>query len=141
MLAFWVFMRNAAPVIGGAIIFGLNAKLDSSGGVSLRTYLTIIGIMCAGPFIALLLSPPEKVQRRDGVKIAFRQQELGRTLSEFYRVITSRDVSPFALLCWNLAFKLCQDSPLVPLVLHLVVLWVLHWYTSDFSSIVNISHQ
>lgn len=44
MLGLWVFMRNAAPVIGGAIIFGLNSSIDSSGGVSLKTYLVIIGI-------------------------------------------------------------------------------------------------
>ncbi|KAF9454582.1 hypothetical protein P691DRAFT_806747 [Macrolepiota fuliginosa MF-IS2] len=96
MLALWVFMRNAAPVIGGAIIFGLNAKLDSTGGVSLHTYLVIIGIMCAGPFIALLLSPPEKVQRKDGVKIAFRKVGWTRTFYEFYKVVSSRDI---LLLC------------------------------------------
>lgn len=93
MLALWVFMRNAAPVIGGAIIFGLNAKLDSTGGVSLKTYLVIIGIMCAGPFIALLLSAPEKVQRKDGIKIVFREMSWGRTMHEFYAVLTSPDVS------------------------------------------------
>lgn len=43
MLGLWVFMRNAGPVIGGAIIFGVNSKLDSSGAVSLKTYLVIIG--------------------------------------------------------------------------------------------------
>jgi hypothetical protein len=95
MLGLWVFMRNAAPVIGGAIIFGLNAKLDSSGGVSLRTYLVIIGIMCAGPFIALLISSPGKVQRKDGVKIVLRKMDWSRTLYEFYKVISSRDVSVF----------------------------------------------
>ncbi|KAK0196770.1 MFS general substrate transporter [Armillaria mellea] len=73
MLGLWVFMRNAAPVIGGAIIFGLNSSIDSTGAVSLKTYLVIIGIMCAGPFIALLLSNPEQVQRKDGVKIALRK--------------------------------------------------------------------
>lgn len=44
MLGLWVCMRNAAPVIGGAIIFGLNHATDSSGAVSLQTYLVIIGI-------------------------------------------------------------------------------------------------
>ncbi|KAJ3565006.1 hypothetical protein NP233_g7912 [Leucocoprinus birnbaumii] len=96
MLGLWVFMRNAAPVIGGAIIFGLNAKLDSTGAVSLETYLVIIGIMCAGPFIALLLSKPEKVQRRDGVKIAFRKMEWSQTPYEFWKVISSRYI---LLLC------------------------------------------
>ncbi|KAK7467437.1 hypothetical protein VKT23_004491 [Stygiomarasmius scandens] len=96
MLGLWVFMRNAAPVIGGAIIFGLNNKTDSSGGVSLETYLVIIGIMCAGPLIALLLSPPEKVQRKDGYKIVLRKAGWTQTLNEWYKVVSSRDI---LLLC------------------------------------------
>lgn len=96
MLGLWVFMRNAAPVIGGAIIFGLNHAIDSTGGVSLRTYLVIIGIMCAGPFISLLLSHPEKVQRRDGVKIVFRKTGWIKTLSEWWKIVCSPDI---LLLC------------------------------------------
>ncbi|KAF8891201.1 major facilitator superfamily domain-containing protein [Infundibulicybe gibba] len=96
MLGLWVFMRNAAPVIGGAIIFGLNSSLDSSGGVSLKTYLTIIGIMCAGPFIALLLSHPSKVQRKDGLKIAFRQMGWKQTMAEWFKVVSSPNI---LLLC------------------------------------------
>ncbi|TFK42489.1 major facilitator superfamily domain-containing protein [Crucibulum laeve] len=96
MLGLWVFMRNAAPVIGGAIIFALNASLDSSGGVSLKTYLVIIGIMCAGPFISLLLSHPDKVQRKDGVKIAFRKTGWKQTMVEWYKVIFSPNI---LLLC------------------------------------------
>ncbi|KAJ7137687.1 major facilitator superfamily domain-containing protein [Mycena epipterygia] len=96
MLGLWVFMRNAAPVIGGAIIFGLNHAIDSSGGVSLQTYLVIIGIMCAGPFISLLLSHPEKVQRKDGVKIVFRKMGWVKTLTEWWKIVCSPDI---LLLC------------------------------------------
>ncbi|KAJ3787348.1 major facilitator superfamily domain-containing protein [Lentinula aff. detonsa] len=96
MLALWVFMRNAAPVIGGAIIFGLNSSLDSSGGVSLETYLVIIGIMCAGPFIATLLSHPENVQRKDGVKIRMRMAGWRQTFNEWYQVVCSANI---LLLC------------------------------------------
>lgn len=96
MLGLWVFMRNAAPVIGGAIIFGLNSSIDSSGAVSLKTYLVIIGIMCAGPFIALLLSSPSKVQRKDGVKIVLRKSGWKQTFSEWFRVVSCLDI---LLLC------------------------------------------
>ncbi|KAJ7217209.1 major facilitator superfamily domain-containing protein [Mycena pura] len=96
MLALWVFMRSAAPVIGGAIIFGLNNSIDSSGGVSLQTYLVIIGIMCAGPFISLLLSHPERVQRKDGVRIVFRQTGWVQTFTEWWTIVCSRDI---LLLC------------------------------------------
>jgi len=91
-----VFMRNAAPVIGGAIIFGLNSSINASGAVSLQTYLVIIGIMCAGPFIALLLSHPSKVQRTDGVKIVFRKTGWAQTFKEWIKVVTSRNI---LLLC------------------------------------------
>ncbi|KAJ7246011.1 hypothetical protein C8J57DRAFT_1347723 [Mycena rebaudengoi] len=96
MLGFWVFMRNAAPVIGGAIIFGLNHAVDSTGGVSLQTYLVIIGIMCAGPFVSLLLSHPEKVQRKDGVKIVFRKTGWTQTFVEWWKIVCSPDI---LLLC------------------------------------------
>jgi len=96
MLGLWVFMRTAAPVIGGAIIFGLNSGIDSSGAVSLKTYLTIIGIMCAGPFIALLLSHPSKVQRKDGVKIVLRKTGWSQTFTEWYKIVSSPDI---LLLC------------------------------------------
>ncbi len=92
MLSLWVFMRSAAPVIGGAIIFALNSKLDSSGSVSLHTYLVIIGIMCAGPFISLLISNPDKVQRRDGIKVTFRKKGWVQTMRQFFRVISSKNV-------------------------------------------------
>ncbi|SJL00765.1 uncharacterized protein ARMOST_04079 [Armillaria ostoyae] len=96
MLGLWVFMRNAAPVIGGAIIFGLNSSIDSTGAVSLKTYLVIIGIMCAGPFIALLLSNPEQVQRKDGVKIALRKTGWIQTFTEWFHVVSNKNM---LLLC------------------------------------------
>lgn len=95
MLGLWVLMRSAAPVIGGAIIFGLNAKLDSAGSVSLHTYVVIIGIMCAGPFISLLISNPDQVQRRDGVKIYLRKQGWGQTIRRFFKVLSSQNVRSF----------------------------------------------
>ncbi|KAF7295582.1 MFS general substrate transporter [Mycena indigotica] len=131
MLALWVSLRNAAPVIGGAIIFGLNNKIDSSGGVSLQTYLVIIGIMCAGPFIALLLSHPEKVQRKDGVKIVLRKMDWTKTMSEWWNVVCSRDVDP----------------PALPTVLYLMVLWLVYRnvgnsiYERPYSSAVCLHHS
>ncbi|EIN07001.1 hypothetical protein PUNSTDRAFT_71832 [Punctularia strigosozonata HHB-11173 SS5] len=92
MLGLWVFMRSAAPVIGGAIIFGLNSKTDSSGAVSLHTYLVIIGIMCAGPFFALLISHPDKVQRKDGKAIHFRKTGWKQTFAEWFKVVSSPSI-------------------------------------------------
>lgn len=88
MLSLWVFMRSAAPVVGGAIIFGVNFGTNSSGGVSLKTYLVIIGIMCAGPFIAINLSPPKKVQRIDGKSVVFRKTSFRRSMKEWFVVVS-----------------------------------------------------
>lgn len=46
--------------------------LQESGGVGINTYAVFVALQCLGPLVALLLSPPEKVQRRDGqpVRIA-----------------------------------------------------------------------
>ncbi|KAF9259716.1 hypothetical protein L218DRAFT_874130 [Marasmius fiardii PR-910] len=96
MLGLWVFMRSIAPCIGGAIILGLNSDTDSTGGVSLATYLAVIAIMCCGPFFALLLSAPEKVQRKDGKKIEWRRTGWIRATEEWWRVATSKDM---LLLC------------------------------------------
>uniref|UniRef100_D8PVA7 Major facilitator superfamily (MFS) profile domain-containing protein n=1 Tax=Schizophyllum commune (strain H4-8 / FGSC 9210) TaxID=578458 RepID=D8PVA7_SCHCM len=96
MLGLWVFMRSAAPVVGGAIIFGLNIKEDSAGAVSLVTYLVLIGIMCAGPFISLLISSPDKVQRRDGKPIHFRKTGWMQTFKEWFQVVSSPNI---LLLC------------------------------------------
>lgn len=48
--------------------------------------------MCAGPFISLLLSRPDQVQRLDGVRITLRKTGWKRTLVEFARVNSNRDM-------------------------------------------------
>ncbi|KAG7086164.1 hypothetical protein E1B28_002126 [Marasmius oreades] len=96
MLGLWVFMRSIAPCIGGAIILGLNSETDSSGGVSLTTYIAIIVIMCLGPFFALLLSAPEKVQRKDGRRVGWRRAGFVQASKEWWRVASSKDM---LLLC------------------------------------------
>ncbi|KZV65317.1 MFS general substrate transporter [Peniophora sp. CONT] len=103
MLGLWVTLRNLAPIIGGAIIFGLNHSVSSTGAVSLETYLVLIGIMCAGPIISQLISSPEKVQRKDGVKIELRKTTLTETLSEFWKVISNKNMlllAPLMFTSW-----------------------------------------
>ena len=51
-------------------------------------------LVCAGPFISQLISPPEKVQRKDGVKIELRKTTLTETLAEFWKVISNKNVRP-----------------------------------------------
>jgi uncharacterized membrane protein AbrB (regulator of aidB expression) len=108
-------LNQAAPVIGGAIIFGLNSKTDSSGAVSLHTYLVIIGIMCAGPFFSQLISHPDKVQRRDGKPIHFRKTGWKQTFEEWFKVVSSPHVGLWAFPVTYLMAYLYQILFLCPL--------------------------
>lgn len=71
-LGYWLTYRLGGQILGGAINLGLNADNNEAGKVSYTVYLVFIALQAAGPFVALLLNPPDKVQRRDGrpVKLA-----------------------------------------------------------------------
>ncbi|KAJ5233311.1 uncharacterized protein N7469_005077 [Penicillium citrinum] len=73
-LAIWQTAKAAGPIVGGAISLGLNAKNSSKGTVSVGTYIVFIVIMCLGLPIALLLSPAEKVQRKDRSLVMVHKQ-------------------------------------------------------------------
>lgn len=46
----------------------MNAEQAIKGGISLNTYLALVGIQCIGLPLAFLVSPPEKIIRTDGTK-------------------------------------------------------------------------
>ncbi|KAF5513183.1 UNC93-like protein 2 [Colletotrichum fructicola] len=69
-LAIWQTAKAAGPIVGGAINLGLNASKKTTGSVSSSTYIVFIVIMCIGLPIALCLSPPNMVWRRDGTRIS-----------------------------------------------------------------------
>ncbi|KAG7719234.1 hypothetical protein KL949_001908 [Ogataea haglerorum] len=58
-------LNKFGGVISGAVVFAMNYSGTKKGQVSLNTYIALISIQCTGPFFALLLSPPEKVIRKD----------------------------------------------------------------------------
>ena len=64
-IAVWQTAKSSGPIVGGAISLGLNAQGSQKGTVSAATYIVFIVIMCLGLPISLLLSPAEKVQRKD----------------------------------------------------------------------------
>lgn len=65
-LGYWLTYRLGGQILGGAINLGLNADRDQAGKVSYTVFLIFIALQASGPFVALLLNRPEKVQRRDG---------------------------------------------------------------------------
>ncbi|KAM0706965.1 hypothetical protein Q7P35_006296 [Cladosporium inversicolor] len=68
-LAYWLAYRNSGSILGGAITLAFNYSGWSLGKLNRRTYIVFIVLQCLGPAVALLLSNPDKVQRRDGSKI------------------------------------------------------------------------
>lgn len=68
-LGYWLTYRLVGQILGGSINLGLNSDRDQAGAVSYTVYLIFIAIQACGPFVAALLTPPDKVQRRDGQKV------------------------------------------------------------------------
>ena len=46
-----------------------NYKNMKTGGLTPNTYLVFVALMAVAPFVALLVSKPEKVERTDGSKV------------------------------------------------------------------------
>lgn len=68
-LGYWLTFRLSGQILGGAINLGINSKRNEAGKVSYVVYLVFIALQSAGPFVALLLNRPSKVQRKDGRKV------------------------------------------------------------------------
>lgn len=69
LMSYWLCYRVSGQLIGGAINLGVNAKRNGTGSVSPNVYIVFIALQALGPFVAYLLSPPEKVERSDGQKV------------------------------------------------------------------------
>lgn len=64
-LAYWLASRIVGQMVGGFVTVGVNAGNSEKGHISVQTYLVFISIQSIGPFVATMLSPPDKVQRTD----------------------------------------------------------------------------
>ncbi|KAJ3547384.1 hypothetical protein NM208_g1541 [Fusarium decemcellulare] len=73
-LAIWQTAKASGPIVGGAINLALNSTTDKAGSVSRTTYIVFLTIMCLGPPVAFLLSPTERVRRKDGSRILIHNE-------------------------------------------------------------------
>ncbi|KAF8912269.1 hypothetical protein CPB85DRAFT_1434539 [Mucidula mucida] len=73
-LSMWLAYRNSGAILGGAINLGLNYSGKTTGKLNWKTYIVFVALQCLGPAIALLLSPPDKVQRSDGIKVVLQKK-------------------------------------------------------------------
>lgn len=88
-LGFWLSFRLGGQVLGGAINLGINASNNNAGKVSSSVCLVFIALQALGPFAGLLLNPPSKVQRTDGVQVRLsvtdsNWQEIKATMKLFW---------------------------------------------------------
>ncbi|GAA6009163.1 hypothetical protein JCM10207_004290 [Rhodosporidiobolus poonsookiae] len=107
MISVWVFCRNLGPIIGGAILLGLNIQTDGTGSISLNSFAVFVGLTCAAPLVALLIAPAEKVQRKDGSQVIMHKTTWRNELKASWRHLSSRKV---LLLCPLLFTSWFADS-------------------------------
>ncbi|KAL0060311.1 hypothetical protein AAF712_012877 [Marasmius tenuissimus] len=92
-LNIWVWWRTIGPIIGGAIVLALNHKNGERGHVGTDTYIIFIALQCLSVPVALLLSPPEKVQREDGTEVQPQPKvSLKQTFVDLGRCFKRREV-------------------------------------------------
>lgn len=91
----WLWFRTGGPLVGGAVVLGLNndAAAAKKGKVGYQTYLVFIALQCVACPLALLLSPPEKVQRADGTRvIVSKEKSFKHELKALWRVSKRKDI-------------------------------------------------
>ncbi|TGJ80376.1 hypothetical protein E0Z10_g8395 [Xylaria hypoxylon] len=107
-LNIWLWFRTGGPLVGGAIVLALNndAKAKKKGKVSYTTYLVFTALQTLGAPIALLLSPPEKVQRSDGSKVIIQAEKTFKgELEALWEVCTRKDVLLLLPIFWAAYFN------------------------------------
>ncbi|KAJ5098879.1 hypothetical protein N7532_005880 [Penicillium argentinense] len=92
-LAYWLASRIVGQMIGGAVTLGVNADNKEKGHISVQTYLVFISIQAIGPFIAAMLSSPEKVQRSDRSKVVVNlPQSLTTELRAMWKLLGRKEI-------------------------------------------------
>ena len=104
----WLWFRVGGPLVGGAIVLGLNhsAAAKKKGKVGSQTYLIFIALQCVAVPLALALSPPEKVQRADGSKVIIRAEKSFKAeFNALWRASKRRDILLLLPIFWAAYFN------------------------------------
>ncbi|ORY92770.1 major facilitator superfamily domain-containing protein [Leucosporidium creatinivorum] len=68
-LSMWLAFRNSGSLLGGSINLAFNATGKTTGKLNYKTFIVFVALQATAPFAAMLLTPPEKVEREDGKKV------------------------------------------------------------------------
>ncbi|KAJ5317472.1 hypothetical protein N7508_001980 [Penicillium antarcticum] len=104
----WLWFRTGGPLLGGAIVLGLNHSGDahSKGKVGYETYLIFVALQCLSVPLAIFLSPPEKVQRTDGSKVKIVIQGSWRAeMVELWKVCKRKEIILLLPAFWAAYFN------------------------------------
>lgn len=104
--SYWLMYRVLGQLVGGAINLGLNANNDQRGSLSTNTYLVFVVLQCLGPFVAMLLSLPHQVQRRDRTPVLLTlNPSVKLELLAMWQTITTKKVLLLLPLIWQTTFS------------------------------------
>ncbi len=101
-LSYWLGYRVLGQLLGGAINLGLNAKNNQGGAISTDTYLVFVVLQACGPFVALLLSLPHQVQRKDGSPVLLNQTgSAWKQIKDMLKCLVRPQVLLLLPMIWN----------------------------------------
>ncbi|GAA5820950.1 hypothetical protein JCM11251_001892 [Rhodosporidiobolus azoricus] len=98
-LAYWLGFRNAGQILGGIISLSLNAKSNKTGAIGKETYYVFIALQASAPLVALLLSNPSQVQRKDGSPVNM-EKHIGfvAEMKEMWELVKRPEVAMLAII-------------------------------------------
>jgi len=87
-------LRELGQLIGSSIQLSLNVHKNKRGKVGYSTYITLIALQCLGLPLAFLISPPEKVIRRDGSRMEdpTKHKVVLREFRKLFKLLRTRRV-------------------------------------------------
>ncbi|KAJ5238829.1 hypothetical protein N7468_003448 [Penicillium chermesinum] len=107
-LNIWLWFRTGGPLLGSAIVLGLNHSSVSAakGKIGSETYLIFVALQCLAAPLAVFLTAPEKVQRNDGTQVKVIRQESWRDeFRELWRVCARKNILLLLPVFWAAYFN------------------------------------
>ncbi|KAJ5852182.1 uncharacterized protein N7529_011567 [Penicillium soppii] len=93
-LAIWFGLNKIGTIIASSIELALNLGNDQQGSISSETYLILIALQCLGLPLALLISPIDKLIRKDGTKPARPERTtFAEGFRRFWRVMKRPEIA------------------------------------------------
>lgn len=115
-IGIWQALNKTGSVIAGAIMVSLNINSNTTGKVSLDTYIILIALQATGILWAALISKPEKVIRKDGTKVITNvtDETIKQMWGRFMRIVKRKEILVLApLMLTNSWYKTWQGNYMV----------------------------